>query len=184
MLGGMNAPRFFMGICFPVSCESVMPRSLPAATLLTVLALIGEPLLAQSDPATQVESLQHELQACLVEAEEALDAMLACADTAEAGWREQVERLRGRLDRALGEEAREALALSDQAWQASREADLALMEAYHAQLQELELGMPGMLELSHQLQRNAIFEARANLLLRLLDGLGSLPDPDLPPSSS
>lgn len=161
-----------------------MPHSLPAAFVLAALALIGEPLLAQSDPSAQVESLQHELHACLVEAEEDLDAMLACADTAEAGWREQVERLTGRLDRALGEEARDALVLSEQAWQASREADLTLMEAYHAQLQEVELVMPGMLELSHQLQRNAIFEARANLLLRLLDGLGSLPDPELPPSSS
>lgn len=161
-----------------------MPRSLPAATLLTALTLIGEPLLAQSDPSAQVESLQHEMHACLVEAGEALDAMLACADTAEAGWREQVERLTGRLDRALGEEARDALAMSQQAWEASREADLSLMAAYHAQLQEVELVAPGMLELSHQLQRNAIFEARANLLLRLFDGLRSLPDPDLPPSSS
>ncbi|MEQ5802889.1 lysozyme inhibitor LprI family protein [Halomonas sp. H10-9-1] len=161
-----------------------MPRSLPAAALLAFLALFVEPLLAQSAPSAQLESLQHKWHACLVEAEEELEAMLACADTAEAGWREQVERLTGRLGRALGEESREALALSEQAWQASREADLTLLEAYHAQLQEVELGRPGMLELSHRLQRNAIFEARANLLLRLLDGLGSLPAPELPPSSS
>ena len=161
-----------------------MPRSLPAAPLLVALALLCGPLLAQSEPSARVDTLRHELHACLVEAGEDLDAMLACAETAEAGWREQVQRLTGRLDRALGEEAREALALSEQAWETSREADLRLMAAYHAQLLEAELGMPGMLELSHQLQRNAVLEARAGLLLRLLEGLGSLPDPGLPPSSS
>lgn len=184
MLGGVNAPQLFMGIHLPACCESVMPRSLPAATLLAALALVCGPLLAQSEPSARVDTLQHELHACLVEAEEDLDAMLACAETAEAGWRDQVERLGGRLERALGEEARDALALSEQAWEASRAADLTLLAAYHDQLQEAELVAPGVLELSHQLQRNAVLEARAGLLLRLLEGLGSLPDPDLPPSSS
>ena len=161
-----------------------MLRSLSDAILLGILILVSEPLLAQHDPSAPVESLQHELHACLMEAGEAPSAMLTCAEMAEEGWQEQIARLDGRLARALGKEAREALSLSNEAWRASRDTNQRLLKRYYTQLEEAELGAPDRLQLAQQLQRNALLEARVNLLLRLLEGLGSLPDLDMAPSSS
>lgn len=98
-------------------------------------------------------------------------AMLACARAAEANWRDEVERLTERLAKVLGREAREALEVSDREWRRSFDADLALIDAYHAQLTEADLGEPEVQRLTRQFLRNALLEERAMSLQRLLDGL-------------
>ncbi|MCA1770097.1 MAG: hypothetical protein LC652_09195 [Halomonas sp.] len=115
--------------------------------------------------------IAHELDACLVDAQWQPAPALDCAKNAETRWEAEVERLGARLDKVLGREARLALEISMAAWEQGREADLALVESYHAQLVEVQLGDPDLLPLSRQLHRNAVWEQRARYLRRLLDGL-------------
>ncbi|GHE21606.1 hypothetical protein GCM10017767_21270 [Halomonas urumqiensis] len=132
-----------------------------------------------------VHPIAYRLDACMEEGEWEPEAALSCASEAQQAWQEEVKRLTERLDGVLGKEAREALELSDQAWRKSLDADLALVERYHEQLEEAELGESALLPVSRQLLRNRLLEARVMQLLRLLDGLASLVEEDetttLPP---
>ncbi|WP_416137831.1 hypothetical protein ACM26W_15285 [Halomonas sp. HK25] len=150
-----------------------MPTLRPLACLLLVLPplmpLHAQPLSLVLSGGGQV--IAHELDACLSDAEWQPEPALACAREAETRWKEEVERLGARLDKVLGREARLALEASQAAWEQGREADLALVEAYHGQLAAAELGDLDLLPLSRQLYRNAVWEQRARYLQRLLDGL-------------
>ncbi|MDN3521699.1 lysozyme inhibitor LprI family protein [Halomonas ramblicola] len=152
--------------------------SFPRLLICFCLAFPATAPLAQStDDGRQIA---HALHGCMEAAEDRPREMLACAEQAESRWREEVEHLTGRLDKSLGGEARDALEASREAWMVSHEADLALVDAYHDQLIAAELGEPAMLRLSRQLHRNALLETRADYLRRLLEGLGTLPDPTDP----
>lgn len=154
-----------------------MPILRPLACLLLLFPLV--PLHAQTlSPAGGGQTIAHELDACLAEAQWLSEPALACAREAGVRWEEEVERLGARLDKVLGREARLALEASRAAWEEGREADLALVEAYHGQLAEARLGDPDLLPLSRQLHRNAVWEQRARYLQRLLEGLEEQrPDP-------
>lgn len=148
-----------------------MPLLRPLACLLPLLLPLA-PLHAQTlSPAGGGQVIAHELDACLAEAQWQPEPALVCAREAGIRWEEEVERLGARLDKVLGREARLALEASRAAWEQGREADLALVEAYHGQLAEAELGDPDLLPLSRQLHRNAVWEQRARYLQRLLEGL-------------
>src|SRR5690554_2640268 len=116
-------------------------------------------------------------EACLAEAEWQPAPSLACAREAESRWAEEVERLGARLDKVLGREARLALEASVEAWQQARDADLALVEAFHDQLASAELGDRELIPLSRQLHRNAVLERRVQSLQRLLEGLEAVHQP-------
>jgi hypothetical protein len=154
-----------------------MPILRPLACLLPLLTLV--PLHAQAlSSAGGGQHIAHELDACLAEAQWQSEPALTCAREAGVRWEEEVERLGARLDKVLGREARLALEASRAAWEAAREADLALIEVYHGQLAEARLGDPDLLPLSRQLHRNAVWEQRARYLQRLLEGLEEQrPDP-------
>jgi hypothetical protein len=148
-----------------------MPLLRPLACLLPLLLPLA-PLHAQTlSPAGGGQVIAHELDACLAEAQWQPEPALVCAREAGIRWEEEVERLGARLDKVFGREARLALEASRAAWEQGREADLALVEAYHGQLAEAELGDPDLLPLSRQLHRNAVWEQRARYLQRLLEGL-------------
>ena len=104
------------------------------------------------------------------------EGMLGCAREAEAAWEDEVVRLTERLSSVLGEQAREALESADLAWQASRDADLAFIDAYHDQLEEAELGDSELVLLSRQMHRNAGLEIRVSRLENFLAGLEDIPD--------
>jgi hypothetical protein len=148
-----------------------MLRSLACLLLVTLPAAmaVGQSLSVSSS--VGVQAIAHELDACMAEGEWLPEPSLACARHAEARWQEEVDRLAARLDKVLGREAREALEGSMVAWREGREADLALVEAYHDQLVAAELGDPELLLLSRQLHRNGVLEQRARYLQRLLEGL-------------
>lgn len=157
-----------------------MPIMRPLACLLLVLlppmSLHAQPLALPVSGGGQV--IAHELDACLSDAQWQPEPALDCAREAGARWEEEVARLGDRLDKVLGREARLALETSRAAWEEGREADLTLVEAYHDQLAEANLGDPELLPLSRQLHRNAVWERRARYLQRLLDGLEErLPEP-------
>lgn len=142
---------------------------LPSVWMLALsLAAVGDA------PSRAGHAIAYELDDCMEQVEWRPEEGLACARTAEEQWRAEVERLTARLGSVLGSEAREALREADLAWQQSRDADLALIEAYYAQLEAAQLGEPELLPLARQLHRNALFEARVDQLRRLLDGLESL----------
>ncbi len=150
-----------------------MPILRPLACLMLILLPLM-PLHAQPlslSPAEGGHVIAHELDACLVDAEWQPAPALVCARNVETRWEEEVERLGARLDKVLGREARLALERSRAAWEKGRAADLALVEAYHGQLAEAELGDPELHPLSRQLHRNVVWEQRARYLQRLLDGL-------------
>ncbi len=151
--------------------------SFPRLLICLCMVLPATGPLAQPTASGDGRQIAHALHGCMEAAEDRSREMLACAEQAESRWREEVERLSGRLDKALGGEARDALEASREAWMASHAADLALVDAYHDQLIAAELGEPAMLRLSRQLHRNALLERRADYLRRLLEGLGTLPDP-------
>ncbi|MGJ7457666.1 hypothetical protein ACR80S_01830 [Halomonas sp. MA07-2] len=157
-----------------------MPILRPLACLLPALLPLM-PLQAQPLPPPLYgggQVIAHELDACLSDAEWQPEPALGCAQEAEVRWEEEVERLGARLDKVLGREARLALEASRAAWEQGRAADLALVEAYHGQLAEAQLGDPDLLPLSRQLHRSAVWEQRARYLQRLLDGLEErLPEP-------
>ncbi len=180
MLGGVDAPLFIAGPGPAPPGDAAMPILRPLACLLPMLLPLM-PLHAQSlslSPAEGGHLIAHELDACLVDAQWQPAPALICARNAETRWKEEVERLGARLDKVLGREARLALETSRTAWEQGRAADLALVEAYHGQLAEAELGDPELLPLSRQLHRNAVWEQRARYLQRLLDGLDErLSDP-------
>ncbi len=121
----------------------------------------------------------------MAETQSSFQGMLDCAKEAETAWEEEVVRLTERLSSVLGEEAREALEAADLAWQASRDADLAFIDAYHDQLEEAELGDPDLVMLSRQMHRNAGLEIRVSRLEHFLAGLEdipeSIPDERIPP---
>ncbi len=147
---------------------------------LLALGLLAMPVLAERAqmPSTLASHpIAHQLDGCMEEGEWLPEAMLACAEAAESQWRAEVERLTARLASVLGGEAREALEASDQAWQDSRDTDLAFVMAYHAQLEEAELGDPELIPLSRQLHRNAVLEVRVARLQRCLDGLEAIHEP-------
>jgi hypothetical protein len=162
-----------------LSTRLVLPFILP-------LALIGGGTVAAEPPASH--GIPLEMEACMAEAESHVAASLACAEHAETAWRDAVERLSARLASTLGRDSRDALETADEAWQASRDAELAFIDAYHTQLEEAELGDPALLPLARQWQRNAVFEARVAHLERFLEGLESIPEavPEeaLPPRAS
>jgi hypothetical protein len=145
-----------------------------------MLGLLAIPGFADDAPPTASESVSHpiahRIDACIEEGGWQPDAMLSCARTAEEEWQEEVERLTERLSSVLGSEPREALEESDQAWQISRHADLAFIDAYHDQLVEAEVGDPELLPLTRQLHRNAVLESRVDLLQRFLSGLETMPE--------
>lgn len=148
-----------------------IPRPLACLPLLWLPLM---PLHAQPLPLTVSAGghlIAHELDACLAEAQGQPEPALRCARKAGGRWEEEVGRLGARLDKVLGREARLALEASRAAWESAREADLALVETYHGQLDESGLGDPELLPLSRQLHRNAVWEQRARYLQRLLDGL-------------
>lgn len=121
----------------------------------------------------------------MAETQSSFQGMLDCAKEAETAWEEEVVRLTERLSSVLGEQAREALEAADLAWQASRNADLAFIDAYHDQLEEAELGDPDLVMLSRQMHRNAGLEIRVSRLEHFLAGLEdipeSIPDERIPP---
>ncbi|MCH4562490.1 lysozyme inhibitor LprI family protein [Halomonas sp. EGI 63088] len=156
----------------------LQPRFNPLSVLrfsgLLALCLLAVPALAErvkAPPAPASHPIAHRIDGCMEEGDWLPESMLACAEAAEPQWQDEVERLTARLASVLGGEAREALEASDLAWQASRDADLAFIEAYHAQFEEAELGDPELIPLARQLHRNAVFEVRVDRLQRLLDGL-------------
>ncbi|MFY0992018.1 lysozyme inhibitor LprI family protein [Halomonas sp. C05BenzN] len=132
-------------------------------------------------PGAASHPLAHQIDGCMEEGDWLPEAMLACAADAEPQWQEEVARLTARLASVLGAEAREALEASDLAWQASRDADLALVGAYHDQLEDAGLGDPDLIPLARQLHRNAVFEGRVGRLQRFLDGLEAVHDVAEPP---
>ncbi|WP_373183496.1 hypothetical protein [Halomonas campaniensis] len=140
-------------------------------------------LTAQPLPSSGGHPIDYAFDECMEQAEWQPSAMHECATAAESRWQEEVAQLTARLDRVLGREAREALETSDAAWQRALDADLALIDAYHAQLVDAELGDPALLPLSRQLHRNAVLEERALRLRRFLDGLEVLEVPDEVPST-
>lgn len=137
--------------------------------LLPLMPLHAQPLTLSLNEGGH--DIAHEFDACLADVQWQPAPALNCARNAGARWEEEVERLGARLDKVLGREARLALESSRAAWEQGRAADLALVEAYHAQLAEAELGDPDLLPVSRQLHRNAVWEQRASYLRRLLDGL-------------
>ncbi|QTF92042.1 lysozyme inhibitor LprI family protein [Halomonas sp. BM-2019] len=153
---------------------------MPMLRRLACLLLVSLPstmALGQSlafSPSAGAQTIAYELEACMAEGEWLPEPSLACARRAEASWEEEVDRLAARLDKVLGREARQALEVAMTAWREGREADLALVESYHDQLEAAELGDPELLHLSRQLHRNGVLEQRARYLQRLLEGLETL----------
>ena len=159
----------------------LQPRFAPLPLLrvsgLLVLCLLATPVLAERDkvpPVSASHPIAHQIDGCMEEGNWLPEAMLACAEAAEPEWQAEVERLTARLASVLGSKAREALEASDRAWQASRNADLTFVGAYHAQLEEAELGDPELIPLARQLHRNAVLEVRVARLQRFLDGLEAI----------
>lgn len=153
--------------------STLRPLACLLPVLLPLMPLHAQPLSLPLSGGGQV--IAHELDACLADAQWQPEPALGCARAAETRWKEEVERLGARLGKVLGGEARLALEASEVAWEQTREADLGLVEAYHGQLAEAELGDPDLLPLSHQLHRNAVWEQRARYLQRFLDGLEERP---------
>ncbi|MBB3329413.1 hypothetical protein BDK63_000253 [Halomonas campaniensis] len=149
--------------------------------LLACLPL--ESLTAQPLPSPGGHPIEYALDDCMEQGEWQPSVMRECAATAESRWQDEVAQLTARLAQVLGREAREALEASDDAWQRALDADLALIDAYHAQLVEAELGDPALLPLARQLHRNAVLEERALRLRRFLDGLEALEMPAEAPSA-
>lgn len=134
------------------------------------------PLQAWGQAGSASHPIALQLDSCMAEYQSHSQDMLECAREAEVAWEEEVVRLTERLSSVLGEEAREALESADLAWQASRNADLAFIDAYHDQLKEAELGDPELVLLSRQMHRNAGLEIRVSRLENFLAGLEDIPD--------
>ncbi|APX94076.1 hypothetical protein BWR19_14670 [Halomonas sp. 1513] len=153
------------------------------------MLLLAAPVagLAQGEapPTRGSHPIDHKTDSCMEEGEWHTPAMLACASDAYDDWQTEVERLVSRLSGRLGSEAREALALAQQQWELSRDADFAFVAAYYADLQYAEEGYVDdetraaagdtPWPLAEQLRRNAVLEDRAYQLQRYLDGLEELP---------
>lgn len=137
---------------------------------------VALPLQAWGQTASASHPIALQLDSCMAESQSHSQGMLECAREAEVAWEEEVVRLTERLSSVLGEEAREALEAADLAWQASRNADLTFIDAYHDQLEEAELGDPELVLLSRQLHRNAGLEIRVSRLENFLAGLEDIPD--------
>lgn len=121
--------------------------------------------------------IEYRRDSCMEDGDWTAQAMRDCAWTAHEEWQAEVERLHDRLASVLGADARDALELSRQRWEASRDADYAFIAAYHADLERAELGEGELVPLAEQLGRNAVLESRVRQLQRYLDGLASLPEP-------
>ncbi|MGM0638104.1 MAG: hypothetical protein ACQET4_07400 [Pseudomonadota bacterium] len=170
--GGVNAPFSLLALDQRPRGDA-MPTLRSLACLLPIMLPLM-PLYAQPLTLSLNEGghdIAHELDACLMDAQWQPAPALDCAKYAETRWQEEVERLDARLDKVLGRVARLALEVSRGTWEQAGAADLALVEAYHDQLAEAQLGDPELLPLSRQLHRNAVWEQRARYLKRLLDGL-------------
>lgn len=150
-----------MSILRPIACLPFL--------LLPLAGLHAQTL--QLSPSGGAQAIALALEACMADAQWEPEPSLACARETESQWALEVERLDARLDKVLGREARLALEASTAAWQSTRGADLALVEAYHDQLVMAQLGDPALIPLSRQLHRNAVLEERAGFLQRLLEGL-------------
>lgn len=154
-----------------------IPRSLACLPLLLLPLATLDAQSLHHPPGGGEQGIALALEACLAEAEWQPAPSLACAREAESRWADEVERLGARLDKVLGREARLALEASVEAWQQARDADLALVEAFHDQLASAELGDRELIPLSRQLHRNAVLERRVQSLQRLLEGLEAVHQP-------
>lgn len=155
-------------------------RLVPSVFLgLSCLGLAETPANAEQvpgGPSLGSHAIALETDNCMEESGWLAEPMLDCAEAAEQSWHAEVERLTDRLSSVIGSEAREALEVSDDAWQASRDAELAFIDAYHQQLEEVELGDPHMRPLSVQMYRNEVLKDRVERLEGFLAGLERIPE--------
>lgn len=154
-----------------------IPRSLACLPLLLLPLATLDAQSLHHPPGGGEQGIALALEACMADAQWQPAPSLACAREAESRWADEVERLDARLDKVLGREARLALEASVEAWQQARDADLALVEAFHDQLASAELGDRELIPLSRQLHRNAVLERRVQSLQRLLEGLEAVHQP-------
>lgn len=115
--------------------------------------------------------IEHQLDLCMEEGDWTADAMRECASKASDEWQDELDALRGRLSRALAGDARDAFDASQEAWEASRDAEFRFISAYHEELRKAELGQGDLLSVSELMSRNAVLKDRAARLQRYLDGL-------------
>ncbi|GGY04665.1 hypothetical protein GCM10007160_35400 [Litchfieldella qijiaojingensis] len=157
--------------------------TLPYSLALAVGFLVGwTPLgMAQDEDTASTPEASHPIEyqadSCMEEGGWTTQAMRECAAQAHDDWEAEIQRLTTMLKRVLGSEAREALAVSQEAWEASRDADFAFIAAYHVELYRAELGSGSLGPLGEQLHRNAVLKDRALQLQRYLDGLEELEAP-------
>lgn len=104
-----------------------------SACLAFVLAMLGSPVLAQTDDPEQ-HPIEAELSRCM-ETPEGMSThgMRACLGAASAAWDQELNRIWAELMRELPAPARESLRAAQRKWIAFRDAELtALMDAYGA----------------------------------------------------
>lgn len=157
---------------------------------LTVAVLAGWASvgMAQEQDEEALPPVSHPIElkadSCMEEGNWTTQAMRECAAQAHEDWEAEVERVKTTLERALGSEAREALAAAQETWQVSRDADYDFIAAYYAELSRAELGSGTLWPLAEQLHRNAVLQDRAHQLQRYLDALEELEAPaETPPES-